>query len=132
MLTIIVDAGIEPDVDDSSKLVTTLTMLGESVDALQLCETFEAETHFRVYSNERDPSFSANCNVLAALLHQRHIELFATQIVKVANFLCDRMWNADEEINDKWVSRQQITLLKANATFRIQVTSTRPTSMRRS
>nr|BAD29971.1 aphidicolan-16b-ol synthase [Neocamarosporium betae] len=96
------DSGIEPDVDDSAKIVTTLNMLGKPAHARYLCDNFEVETHFRVYPRERDPSFSANCNALAAFLHQPDVEVYSSQILKAASYLCERMWNADEKIDDKW------------------------------
>jgi hypothetical protein len=94
--------GIEPDVDDSAKAITTINLLGGSEDAARLCEVFEKETHFRVYPGERDSSFSANCNVLAALLHQPDTQKYSAQISKVAKFICEKRWRADGDIDDKW------------------------------
>jgi len=90
--------------DDSAKIVTTLNLLGVHIPAQRLCEIYETSTHFRVYPAERNASFSANCNALAALLHQADIKMYQAQVMKLAKFLCDRQWHADEEIEDKWVS----------------------------
>ncbi|KAI0009517.1 aphidicolan-16beta-ol synthase [Xylariaceae sp. FL0662B] len=94
--------GIEPDVDDSAKIITTLNLLGRPIGSERLIEVFEVATHFRVYPGERDASFSANCNALAALLRQPDVTPYSSQIAKIVRFLCDRKWNADDEIKDKW------------------------------
>ena len=90
--------------DDSAKIVSTLNMLDVNIPAQRLCEIYETPTHFRVYPRERDASFSANCNALAALLHQPDIERYRIQVAKIARFLCAKQWHADEKIDDKWVS----------------------------
>ena len=68
-----------------------------------MLEEFESETHFKTYSLERDPSFSANTNALLALLRQPDASRFSSQILKAAKFLCDYWWSSDNEISDKWV-----------------------------
>ena len=60
--------------------------------------------HFRTYHGERDPSFTANSNVLLALLNTPDAATVSPQIEKAAAFLCDVWWTADSEIGDKWVS----------------------------
>ncbi|KAI0972982.1 aphidicolan-16beta-ol synthase [Xylaria arbuscula] len=92
----------EADVDDTAKTISSLNMLGRPVSPNTLIEVFEAETHFRTYAGERDPSPTANCNALLALLHQPDVSLFSTQIHKVAKFLVDFWWKADGKIVDKW------------------------------
>lgn len=92
----------EADVDDTAKTISSLNMLGRPVSPNSLIEVFEAETHFRTYAGERDPSPTANCNALLALLHQPDVSLFSTQIHKVAKFLVDFWWKADGKIVDKW------------------------------
>ncbi|KAI0203005.1 Copalyl diphosphate synthase [Astrocystis sublimbata] len=92
----------EADVDDTAKTISSLNMLGRPVSPNSLIEVFEAETHFRTYAGERDPSPTANCNALLALLHQPDVSLFSSQILKVATFLVDFWWQADGKIVDKW------------------------------
>ncbi|KAF2964174.1 hypothetical protein GQX73_g9398 [Xylaria multiplex] len=92
----------EADVDDTAKTISSLNMLGRPVSPKTLIEVFEADTHFRTYAGERDPSPTANCNALLALLHQPDVSLFSTQIHKVAKFLVDFWWKADGKIVDKW------------------------------
>ncbi|KAI2642333.1 Copalyl diphosphate synthase [Xylaria nigripes] len=92
----------EPDVDDTAKTISSLTMLGRPVSATGLINVFEAETHFRTFAAERDPSPTANCNALLALLHQPDVSVYSTQILKIAKFLVDVWWKTDGKFVDKW------------------------------
>ncbi|KAI1359805.1 Copalyl diphosphate synthase [Xylaria arbuscula] len=92
----------EADVDDTAKTISSLNMLGRPVSPDSLIEVFETDTHFRTYAGERDPSPTANCNALLALLHQPDVSKFSTQIHKIAKFLVDFWWKADGKIVDKW------------------------------
>ncbi|KAJ3498469.1 hypothetical protein NLG97_g1096 [Lecanicillium saksenae] len=95
---------LEADVDDTAKCITTLVALGHFVSADKMIESFEAEGHFKTYAFERDPSFSANCNALSALLCQTDVTQYFPQIHKIVRFLCDCWWNSDGKIKDKWNS----------------------------
>lgn len=88
-----------------------MNLLGHPVGPEKMLETFEADSHFRTYNKERDPSFSANCNVLAALLCQSDPDQYSSQILKVVRFLCTHWWSSDGRITDKWV---RINLLAQN------------------
>lgn len=68
-----------------------------------MIDAFESDTHFRTYGMERNPSFTANCNVLSALLEQPEPERYSAQITKITDFLCNQWWESDEDIKDKWV-----------------------------
>ncbi|KAH8799111.1 Copalyl diphosphate synthase [Xylogone sp. PMI_703] len=92
----------QSDVDDMAKTITSLNILGLSVSPESMIQAFEAETHFRTYADERDPSCTANSNALAALLHQPDVSLYSSQIFKLAKFLSDCWWNSDGKIKDKW------------------------------
>ena len=74
-----------------------------------MVQSFEAEKRFLTYANERDPSFSANCNAVLALMHHPDAALYSSQIVKTTSFLCDYFWDADGIITDKWVSSSMRT-----------------------
>lgn len=95
--------GFEPDLDDSAKAIVAFNLSGRPANPKGLIEVFETRTHFRVYPGERDPSFSANCNALSALLCQRDLSSYSTQITKLVNFLCNHMWHSNDEIRYKWV-----------------------------
>jgi hypothetical protein len=69
-----------------------------------MIEHFETKTHFQTYASERDASFSANCNVLLALLHQHDASRHAAQILKAARCLCNYWWDTHDTPRDKWVS----------------------------
>jgi hypothetical protein len=84
--------------------LTTLNLLGFPTGADALIKEFEAPTHFRTYSLERNPSLSANCNVLNALLHVPNPDTCISQIEKCTRFLCEQWWNIIGRLEDKWVS----------------------------
>ena len=91
------------DADDTAFGLTTLNLIGKSVLADRLVQEFEASDHFKTYSMERNPSLSANCNVLNALLHTPEPEKYIKQIEKCTSFLCNQWWISDGKIEDKWV-----------------------------
>ncbi|KAI1213724.1 terpene synthase family protein [Annulohypoxylon truncatum] len=97
---------LNPDVDDTSKGILALSLLDhmdyETVPLDQMISMFEADTHFRTYPRERDPSYSANCHVLLAILHHPNKALYANQIRKISQFLCEQWWTTDGKIRDKW------------------------------
>jgi len=72
-----------------------------------MIKSFESLTHFRTYISERNPSFTANCNVLSALLAQTNLSWYSAQILKIVSFLCDYWWDNDGYIKDKWASFMQ-------------------------
>ncbi|GKZ30056.1 hypothetical protein AbraIFM66950_007577 [Aspergillus brasiliensis] len=57
------------DADDTARGILTLNLVGYPALPEQLITQFKNDDHFRTYPQERDPSISTNCNVLAALLH---------------------------------------------------------------
>lgn len=95
---------LQADADDTAKALISVSMLGDPVPATGLLSEFEGKTHFRTYQGERDPSFTANCNALLALLSQPDLPALAPQIEKAMTFSCDTWWEADGHIGDKWVS----------------------------
>jgi len=68
-----------------------------------MLEHFESDKYFKTYPLERDPSFSANCNVLAALLHAPDPAKYSVQIEKVVRFLLSIYDEQGLSIRDKWV-----------------------------
>ena len=105
----IIAHGIEPDLDDSAESSLTLNLLGKKGLSPQILECFETSTHFKTYSKERDPSFSANCNALHALVtdmpyQSLNITKSMAAIEKITHFLCGQWWNAEKFPIDKWVS----------------------------
>ncbi|RHZ63609.1 terpene synthase family protein [Aspergillus thermomutatus] len=93
---------VQADADDTAKALLAVSLLDKPVSAHGLIEEFEGPSHFRTYHGERDPSFTANCNALLALLSRPDASTFVTQIQKAAAFLCDVWWTADSHIGDKW------------------------------
>ncbi|RAL64942.1 hypothetical protein DID88_001533 [Monilinia fructigena] len=88
------------DADDTAKTIETLNLLGDLVAPEEMISTYETVTHFQTYKSERTASFSANCNVLSALLHVEKPSCYIKEIVKAASFL-SRIWSLGK-IQDKW------------------------------
>jgi hypothetical protein len=90
------------DADDTARTILTLSLLGLEVDCKAMTKTFELRSWFMTYPGERDPSFSANCNILNALLHVSDRMEYQNQIIKILIFICD-LWDKGS-VQDKWVS----------------------------
>lgn len=90
------------DADDTAKTIISLNMLGKRVRPDRLIEVFKNGGHFRTYAGERNPSFSANCNILSALLHSEEPSQYTREIELAVQFLCDLHSSGD--MRDKWVS----------------------------
>lgn len=91
------------DADDTAKAIFTLSLLGRPASLDEMIANFGAKNgHFQTYVGERDCSFSANCNVLIALLHASDPHQYESRISSITTFLCDSWWNGI--IKDKWVS----------------------------
>jgi len=90
------------DADDTARTILTLSLLGVRTDCQAMIKTFELRSWFMTYPGERDPSFSANCNILNTLLHVSDMMEYQNQIVKILIFLCN-LWDKGS-VKDKWVS----------------------------
>ncbi|KAL8924393.1 MAG: hypothetical protein Q9172_002695 [Xanthocarpia lactea] len=95
--------GLMADADDTAKVQLALSLLGRgSRFSAEMVSRFACKTHFQTYPSERNPSVSANCNILMALLHCSHPDSFETLIVNAINFVCES-WDRNA-CKDKWVS----------------------------
>lgn len=75
-----------------------------------MIDRFKSENgHFRTYPGERDASFSANCNVLKAILHSPNLEEYSSCIADIVTFLSDAWWSGTTK--DKWVRGELVRLL---------------------
>ena len=91
------------DADDTARAIMALRHLGNTeVGVESLIRAFEAKDHFRTYEGERNPSISANCNVLTCLLMMDDPTIYAQQIVKTAKFLCEQVHT--DSVREKWAS----------------------------
>ncbi|KAJ6109480.1 Phyllocladan-16-alpha-ol synthase [Penicillium sp. IBT 16267x] len=90
------------DADDTAKTILVLNLLRQQVSPDAMLKAFETEHHFKTYPHERDPSFSANCNVLLALLHTNNPSLYAPQIEKATRFLHTHFRESELKVRDKW------------------------------
>lgn len=110
--------GVMEDADDTARTLMTLKLLGQDVNPAPMIRKFEASDHFRTYEMERNPSFSANCNVLLALLGLESVDQYLSQIEKTLTFLLQK-WDSGEVV-DKWnISPQYSAMLMAEAFVRL-------------
>lgn len=89
------------DADDTAKTLLVLSLLGYPAPHQGLLDEFEGKTHFLTYKGERNPSFTANCNVLVALLSQPDVSTLTPQIAKIISFLSSQWWESNGSIDDK-------------------------------
>lgn len=99
------------DADDTSKALLTLELLEKLASPESLIAEYEGSHHFRTYASERDPSLSANCNILIALLHHPNPERYLSQIEKCTRFICDEWYRAEGRISDKWNLSQEYPIM---------------------
>lgn len=92
--------GILEDADDTARVILALQLLGKDVDPNQMIQIFQSEVCFRTYEQEQHPSFSANCNVLLAMLGSNSVDEYTTKIEKALHFLFAK-WENDD-VFDKW------------------------------
>ena len=82
----------------------TLIGKGAPLDALVSQFSNGHGRPFFTYKGERDPSFTANCNALIAILSDPdRIPDMATYADTIASFICETWWNSDCTPGDKWV-----------------------------
>ncbi|KAL8969876.1 MAG: hypothetical protein Q9183_001785 [Haloplaca sp. 2 TL-2023] len=101
--------GVLEDADDTARILVALRSLGHPVDPKPMVDKFEAKRHFKTYDSEQNASFSANCNVLLALLDPQYAEQYIPQIGKILLFLLER-WD-EGRLNDKWNITSQYSLM---------------------
>ena len=91
------------DADDTAKTILTLNLLGRDIRPDAMISYFKTnEGHFCTYPGERDASFSANCNILQALLYACNPQEYKEHIISTTSYLCEAWWKG--EATDKWVS----------------------------
>ncbi|KAJ5753014.1 Phyllocladan-16-alpha-ol synthase [Penicillium odoratum] len=90
------------DADDTAKTILVLNLLQQQVSPDAMLKAFEADYHFKTYPHERDASFSANCNVLLALLHTHNPSQYEPQIEKATRFLHTHFRESELNVRDKW------------------------------
>ena len=78
-------------------------MLDKPKSPDSLLKRFERDHHFVTYVGERNPSLSANCNVLLSLLHASEPGQYTKQIQLTARYICDCWSTNQDHVRDKWV-----------------------------
>ncbi|CAG8948914.1 hypothetical protein HYFRA_00002041 [Hymenoscyphus fraxineus] len=95
--------GAIPDADNTAKAILTLSLLNrEYHDPSRMITSFFNGSYFQTYPSEQNPSFSATCNVLIALLHLKDVTRYEIQIASAVDFLCS-CWSSGS-MRDKWTS----------------------------
>lgn len=103
-------SGVMPDADDTAKSISSLYLLGRyDTKPDRMIKTFQDKDYFRTYQAERNPSFSANCNILAALLHFRDPGNYVETIRKVVDYLCTAWFTGS--VRDKWNLSEQYSYM---------------------
>ncbi|KAI0598800.1 terpene synthase family protein [Biscogniauxia sp. FL1348] len=96
---------LSSDVDDTARALISMGLVTSDSRGLNIepmISRFATDTHYRTYPFERNPSFTANCNVLLALLRQGNMPQHLPEVVKVVKFITHYWWRHDGNIRDKW------------------------------
>ncbi|CAG8953632.1 hypothetical protein HYFRA_00010091 [Hymenoscyphus fraxineus] len=94
--------GIEPDLDDSSKASIIFSALGKPGFTASIVEHFDSPECLKTYQEERNPSLSANCNaLLAILLDSTTYPSKQVTIEKLVKYICLKSQQSDS-LEDKW------------------------------
>lgn len=101
--------GMLPDADDSARSIATLQLLGRPASVAFLIDMFEDKSNFKTYQLDGKPSFSANCNVLLALLSAES-QLNVRSIEKATRWLCSYT-DQNNNITDKWNLSEAYSLM---------------------
>ncbi|GKZ36717.1 hypothetical protein AbraIFM66950_007914 [Aspergillus brasiliensis] len=110
--------GFVSDADDTARALLAQAFCGIDMDPAPLIRRFEAINHFKTYELERNSSFSANANVLLALLFAPDSERYSVQIQKATEFVL-REWDSGV-LRDKWnLSSEYSEMLFAHALVRL-------------
>ena len=99
------------DADSTAKSILALKLLGYHASPDSMLATFDNGTHFKTYAAERNPSFSANCNILITLLWEQSPRKYMNEIVKALKFLCGLWYRG--RVKDKWVSQCHVIAAKS-------------------
>ena len=110
---------VMPDADNTARALLSLQLLGpRNASPARLIETFQMQNAFRTYADERSPSFSANCNVLLALLHCDSPKQYTRTIQGIAEYLCNA-WRTDAVQDQRNASSHHAYMLLAQAFSRL-------------
>ncbi|KAF4621498.1 hypothetical protein G7Y89_g14576 [Cudoniella acicularis] len=106
--------GLLADSDDTAVSILVLSLGGRHHSVSKMVAEFAGPKHFHTYAKESNPSFTANCNVLLALLYCSNIHEYSSEIAKTVEFLTSTMENGI--VFDKWnLSPNYSTMLLCRA-----------------
>ncbi|RAK90792.1 terpenoid cyclases/Protein prenyltransferase [Aspergillus costaricaensis CBS 115574] len=107
--------GILPDADDTARVLLMLNPVGVGVDCAPMVKKFRLGSCFKTYDFERNPSFSANCNVLLALILSKTAKSYAAEIGATMDYLLD-LWRTGD-VSDKWNASPYYTFMLLSSAF---------------
>ncbi|PYI10684.1 hypothetical protein BO78DRAFT_414321 [Aspergillus sclerotiicarbonarius CBS 121057] len=107
--------GILPDADDTARVLMTVEFLGTETDSGAMVQGFRSATCFKTYDFERNPSFSANCNVLLALVSSSTAQHHVLEIRATVDYLLG-LWRTDN-VSDKWNISSHYSFMVLSAAF---------------
>ncbi|KAL4999865.1 hypothetical protein BDV10DRAFT_200525 [Aspergillus recurvatus] len=95
-------SGILADADDTARVLLTLGLLDVDTDFCPMIAHFRSGAYFKTYELERNPSFSANCNVLLALVESHEAQRHIDTIEAISLYLVEASKGGN--MRDKWNS----------------------------
>ncbi|QSZ36340.1 hypothetical protein DSL72_006216 [Monilinia vaccinii-corymbosi] len=101
--------GLLHDADDTAKSILCLSYAHRHRSPAALIKKFDTGNCFKTYAIERNPSLSANCNVLQALLHLPDVDNYQTQVSNIIRFTYNA-WNTGS-LKDKWNRAEEYTTM---------------------
>ncbi|XDG06996.1 hypothetical protein ABKA04_006611 [Annulohypoxylon sp. FPYF3050] len=104
-----------PDADDTAKTITALHYMNKTINVEPLLKAFDSGHHFKTYRGERNPSFSANCNILTCLMTVKDQIPYGAQIAKTASFLCEQVLGGS--VKEKWHSHELYWMMILSQAF---------------
>jgi hypothetical protein len=107
--------GILADADDTAKTLLTLQLSGEAPDITPMVGNFRSKSGFKTFELERNPSFSANCNVLLALGLSDDVNCHISEIQRVTEYLVSS-WKTGN-FSDKWNISPRYSIMLLSSAF---------------
>ncbi|KAI0110357.1 hypothetical protein GGR51DRAFT_569644 [Nemania sp. FL0031] len=86
---------LEFNLDSTARGILVMGFLGQPVGVGKMLEKFATGGHFRTYAKDREPSLSATCYAIMAILCQKDASMYAPRIKEAMKFICDIWWNSD-------------------------------------
>ena len=101
-------AYLEPDATNTARAISSLCLLGRNPSSQGLIDRFQTRDYFKTYTQDHNPSFVTNCQVLKAMLDLPSGNADrAASIEMLVTFLCNYWWTAVGQVEDPSVRSHQ-------------------------